>query len=241
MAQWFETWFDSEYYHLLYSHRNYQEAERFIRNILDELSVQQGSTMLDAACGKGRHSILMNSLGCTVCGIDLSQNSIMEAKRHESESLKFEVADLRNFKLDRKFDYVFNLFTSFGYFSNQAENLNVLKQFREHLQPNGMLLIDYMNAIKVESNLIKEEVIIKQDIRFLIKREVRDGCIVKEIYVDAEGGLYFEEIVSAFRLEDFQKMFSSVGFRLIDTFGNYDFEAFDPNESPRLILLAQLS
>ena len=73
---WFSDWFDSKYYHILYTDRDNAEAEHFISNILDFLNPKKEQHILDLACGKGRHSKLLNDLGYRVTGVDLSENSI---------------------------------------------------------------------------------------------------------------------------------------------------------------------
>ena len=59
---WYENWFDSKYYHILYKNRDISEANRFIKNLINKLNLEKNDRILDVACGKGRHSIL-NSLG----------------------------------------------------------------------------------------------------------------------------------------------------------------------------------
>ena len=58
---WFESWFDSKYYHILYQNRDDNEAKYFIDNLLDAFHFKKGARLLDLACGKGRHSIYLNS------------------------------------------------------------------------------------------------------------------------------------------------------------------------------------
>ncbi|MGZ4035978.1 MAG: class I SAM-dependent methyltransferase, partial [Bacteroidia bacterium] len=93
--KWFEGWFDSPYYHLLYKNRDYSEAELFIDNLLSFLKPEQGARFLDIGCGKGRHSIYLNKKGFDVTGIDLAENSISCAKQSENEHLHFYVHDMR--------------------------------------------------------------------------------------------------------------------------------------------------
>ena len=57
---WFATWFDSPYYHILYKERNYREAQVFMDNLTHYLNLPEGATVLDLACGKGRHAIYLN-------------------------------------------------------------------------------------------------------------------------------------------------------------------------------------
>ncbi|HET6992715.1 MAG TPA: methyltransferase domain-containing protein, partial [Bacteroidia bacterium] len=73
---WFESWFDSPYYHLLYGNRDEKEAENFIEVLARFLKAPKGSRALDLACGKGRHSVALYKNGFEVTGIDLSERNI---------------------------------------------------------------------------------------------------------------------------------------------------------------------
>ena len=92
---WFTNWFDSKYYHILYKNRDINEAKFFIENLITKLDLKD-KKILDLACGKGRHARLFNELGFNVVGIDLSLNSINEAKIFENKTLKFFQLDMRN-------------------------------------------------------------------------------------------------------------------------------------------------
>ena len=78
---WFASWFDTPYYHILYKDRDYNEAQLFMDNLTHYLNLPEEAKILDLACGKGRHSIYLNSLGYDVTGADLSENSINEASK----------------------------------------------------------------------------------------------------------------------------------------------------------------
>src|SRR5687768_10522825 len=92
---WFKDWFNSPYYHQLYFKRDESEAAAFINKLIDHLQPVTGAEMLDVACGKGRHSIQLASKGFKVTGIDLSEDSIREAKEFEEPNLEFFVHDMR--------------------------------------------------------------------------------------------------------------------------------------------------
>ena len=83
---WFETWFNTSYYHILYKDRDFAEAELFISKLTDFLQLPQHSKIIDLACGKGRHSIYLNKLGYSVLGLDLSKESIFHNKQLETSS-----------------------------------------------------------------------------------------------------------------------------------------------------------
>ena len=123
---WFASWFDTDYYHILYKDRNDDEAQQFMDNLTHYLNLPEEAKILDLACGKGRHSIYLNSLGFDVTGADLSENSIAEASKFSNKNLRFKEHDMR-ISFEEKYDAIFNLFTSFGYFENDADNLKTQK------------------------------------------------------------------------------------------------------------------
>ncbi len=237
-AEWFSTWFDSEYYHVLYQHRNVQEAQNFLDNLLAYLHPKPDARILDLACGKGRHSVYLNQKGYDVTGVDLAPHSIADAKTYENEKLHFEVHDMREVFRPNAFDFVLNLFTSFGYFASETENVVALKAIAESVKPGGKLVIDFLNADKVVAGLVKEETKTLDGITFQITRHMEGKLIVKTIDFEAEGKPYhFQEKVWALDQEDFHEYFAMTDLRLADTFGNYKLEPYDRQTSDRQIFV----
>ena len=237
-VKWYQNWFNSPYYHILYRQRDNEEAEFFIDNLCDRLKPQENASMLDIACGKGRHAIYLNKKGFDVTGIDLSFSSIKYAKQFENERLRFFQHDMRNLLFINYFDYALNLFTSFGYFASDRDNLNALKSFRKSLKKNGILVLDYFNSQKIINNLVEQEVKTIEGINFNITKKVQDGRIIKTIGFEHKNREYkFQEDVKAFTLSDFQRLFKLSGFEIKEYFGNYSLEQFDEQHSDRLIFI----
>ena len=233
---WFASWFDTPYYHILYKERNYREAQIFMDNLTHYLNLPEKAKVLDLACGKGRHAIYLNQLGFDVTGADLSENSIAIANKNTNESLHFKVHDMR-LPFEEKFDAIFNLFTSFGYFENDADNLNTLIAMKESLTEYGFGVIDFMNANQVIANLVPEETKTVDGIDFHIKRYHIDGYIYKEIDFEDKGEKYhFTEKVHALTLQDFEVLMEEAGIYLLEIFGDYKLKKFHKTESERLIL-----
>ncbi|HEX8574954.1 MAG TPA: methyltransferase domain-containing protein [Flavobacterium sp.] len=234
---WFASWFDTPYYHILYKDRNHTEAQLFMDNITNYLNLPEGAKILDLACGKGRHSIYLNKLGFHVTGADLSENSITEAKKSENQTLHFVEHDMRK-PFDEKFDAIFNLFTSFGYFENEADNLTTLIAIKDSLSEYGFAVIDFMNVDYVIPNLIPNEVKTVEGIDFHIKRFYIEDYIYKEIDFEQNGKkFHFTEKVRAFTLADFEEMMEKAGIFLLDIFGDYKLKKFHKTESERLIMI----
>ena len=238
--EWFSEWFDSKYYHILYQHRDFSEAEFFIKNLTSYLTPADNSRILDLACGKGRHSVFLNKLGFNTVGVDLSPQSIEFANKGKNDRLKFYTHDMRKVETHGPYDYIFNLFTSFGYFEDDNEDLKVLQSVEQGLNDNGVFVLDFLNSKKVIANLVKEEVKILDGISFDITREFESDFVVKTIQFTAEGKEYkFLERVKALGLDRFKELFSQTNLEIQTVFGDYDLSEFDSVNSNRLVIVAK--
>lgn len=234
---WFESWFDTKYYHILYKDRNDEEAQLLMDNLTHYLNLPEDAKILDLACGKGRHATYLNSLGFDVTGVDLSENSIKEASQFTNEKLHFKVHDMREM-CKEKYDAIFNLFTSFGYFEDDADNYKTIKAIHNSLTETGFAVIDFMNVDYVLENLVADEVKWVDGIDFHIQRYYKDGHIYKEIDFEDKGEkFHFIEKVQALRLKDFEKMMEEAGIYLLDIFGDYKLRKFYKTQSERLIMI----
>lgn len=235
--EWFADWFDTKYYHILYQDRNDVEAQLFMQNLIDFLKLKKGNKILDLACGRGRHSIYLNSLGFKVKGVDLSKNSIKFAKQFKKENLKFSVHDMRK-SFNKKYHAIFNLFTSFGYFNDDNTNIKVLKNIKNGLKKNGVAVIDFMNIETVTSNLTAKEVVIKDNIEFFITRKTEDNKIIKDIKFTVKGeNFHFTEKIQCLTLDTIKTYIYKADLKLNHIFGDYNLNEFDITNSKRLILI----
>lgn len=240
MSNWFATWFDTEYYHKLYNNRDESEAQRFISNILDYLKLPAGSKVLDIACGKGRHAKAISERGYDVVGTDLSPNSIEDANKMATDNLSFFVQDMRESFRENEFDAAFNFFTSFGYFDTEDDNHRAAKAMSDNVKTGGLLLIDFVNKAHALANIAakQSEVQERDDLHFDIERLFTNGRYVKNITVcEKDKCMRFQESLQSLTKEDFLKYFLPLGMELETTFGDYDLNEYNEEQSPRLILL----
>jgi SAM-dependent methyltransferase len=239
-SPWFKSWFASPYYHILYKGRDDKEAQRFLDNLIGFLKPAADSKMLDIGCGRGRHAIHLSKRGFDVTGIDLSMENIQHNKQYESARLHFFVHDMRDVFRPGYFDYVFNLFSSFGYFDCEEDNLKTMNAHAEALKVNGRLVLDYMNAAKICSYFLPSETKIVDGIKFTVKKKVENGKIIKQIsFTDKEQDYVFNEELSILYLDDFSKLLSKYNLKITNTFGDYSLNTFDENNSDRLIIIAE--
>jgi SAM-dependent methyltransferase len=239
---WFKDWFNSPYYHQLYFNRDHQEAANFIDALINYLQPKPGDTMLDVACGKGRHSIHLAQKGFDVTGIDLSEDSIDEALKFETEKLHFYRHDMRLPFWINYYDYAFNFFTSFGYFKTRRENDNAIRTIAQSLKPDGCFVMDYLNVHYAEDNLVHQFDKEIEGVNYFITKWFDETHFYKKIVVEDEAlaePLQYTEKVAKFSLGDFTEMFAYQGLQIQEVFGDYNFGHYDVRKSPRLIMVAK--
>jgi SAM-dependent methyltransferase len=239
--EWFASWFDSVHYHKLYSYRDDAEAARFLDALVAHLKPGPAARALDLGCGSGRHSKQLASRGLRVTGMDLSASSIAEAKKNERARLRFLRHDMRvPFGRD-VFDYVFNFFTSFGYFDNPRDHTAVVRNMAASLKGGGRLLLDYLNVRYAEDRLTSEEA---KEIGGVVYRLTRwaDACHFFKRIVIEDGSIApiaYVERVAKFTLNDFERMFAPHDLAIEEVYGDYRLSPYDSLSSPRLIVVAR--
>ena len=213
-------------------------------NLVKYLKFKQEDRILDLACGEGRHAIYLHKLGFDVTGIDLSPRSVdignRFVRRYEENRLQFFVHDMREVFAVEEYDYVLNLFTSFGYFDKAGENKKSIQAAAAALKKGGTMVIDFFNTEKVLKKLIPYEKKVVEGIEFTIEKRVETGFITKQISFHHEGKDFsFKEKVKSISQKDFLKYFESAGLKLIDFFGDYHLHQFNRIASERMIFIAE--
>ncbi len=240
---WFEDWFNSHYYHLLYNNRDDSEAFDFINKLIAYLQPVNNSTMLDVACGKGRHSKALAEMGFDVTGIDISFNSIEEAIASETDQLHFYRHDMRLPFWINYFDYAFNFFTSFGYFRTKREHDNAIRTISQSLKPGGIFVIDYLNVHYAVNSMEKAFTKEINGTVFHITKWHDDAHFFKQIQVtDAATKTLkhlYTERVAKFTLGDFTDMLAYQDMQVQEVFGDYQLGRYDVRKSPRMIIVAK--
>ena len=239
---WFKDWFNSPYYHQLYFNRDDNEAAAFIDKLIKYLKPLPDSSMLDVACGKGRHSIQLANKDFDVTGIDLSDDSINEALQSQTDKLHFYKHDMRLPFWINYFDYAFNFFTSFGYFKTRREHDNAIRTIAQAVKKDGFFVMDFLNVHYAEDHLIHQSEKEIDGINFIITKWYDETHFYKKVIVEDEAlqePLIYTEKVAKFSLGDFTEMFAYQGLQIQEVFGDYVFSNYDVKKSPRMLMIAK--
>jgi len=237
MMAWYKEWFGEEYLEL-YAHRGPEEAERHA-DFFESLVGDEGAgRILDLACGAGRHTESLRRRGHDVLGTDLSLTLL-----RQSVAPRRVAADMRSLPFaPGSFDWLLNLFTSFGYFETERQNFRVLEEIGRVLVPGGRFLIDLMNLEATLAHLEPYEERKDGDRRVEIRRwwDEATGRINKRIRLFWPGRepRTFLESVRAYRPDEVTIGLRWAGLEVTDTFGDFSGDAYT-RDSERLILVGR--
>jgi SAM-dependent methyltransferase len=234
MTEWFEQWFGEEY-HALYPHRDEEDARRAVALIRRAAPWETGDRLLDLACGPGRHAAELERLGGRVVGFDLSRAMLRRARERTGQGVALVRGDMRALPFrNGSFRLAVNLFTSFGYFRDDAEHRLVLRQVAAALVPGGHFVLDYLNAEQVRRSL-KSVDAIEGDVR-ITRRIGADGrFVIKEIELRDEGRSFVER-VRLYDAEELAALLAEAGLPVRARFGDYNGGPAGP-DAPRVILV----
>ena len=142
-ADWWASYFDTQYLREYQPLFTAEQDRREVSRLLEVLALPDGARVLDCPCGQGRHAHLLAEAGFDVDGLDYSEQLLAIARaRGEGKTLRYLQGDMRRLpgRWTGRFDAVVNLFTSFGFFLEPADDAKVIREFARVLAPDGVLV-----------------------------------------------------------------------------------------------------
>lgn len=234
-----EDWYArsfGELYPLLYRHRDDESAAAETAAFVRTLALDQGDRVADICCGGGRHLAAMRDLGLDAWGMDLSETLLQAAAERPELRGRLVRADLRAIPFhSASFDAAVNLFTSFGYFLDDADNEAALQQMAAVVRSGGKLLVDVMNPRWLRRTL---EPYSRRQIAGLTvenERRIVNGRVVNKIRVhEGEAVRTFTESVRLYEADAFIAMFERAGLGDVQLVGTFAGDTMT-DDSPRMI------
>jgi SAM-dependent methyltransferase len=239
---WYEKWFSNKYYLEIYSHRDEREARDIVNLIQRYVPLSNNDKVLDVCCGAGRHSLELARRGYDVAGFDLSSYLISQAKESLSNAketnlhVEFTIKDMKDFSFGNVFDMAINVFTSFGYFETDEDNFKVFENVKKSLKQGGYFVFDFINSDNLRKTLISESEDEYDGVKVLQKRYIENNFVYKDIYIGEDK---YTERLRLYNTDDINSVFETLGFNVKNTFGDYYGNAFDRENSKRMVYICK--
>lgn len=229
---------------LQFSSRAWAAAGEQVEAIAKLLALTPGMRVLDMPCGPGRHSLELARRGFRVTGVDRTAAFLKEAERRaaaEGLSVEFVRADMREFRRPEAFDAAVNLFTSFGYFDDPAEDRKVLENFFSSLRPGGKLLVDVRGKETLARDFLPRNWVQREGVLLLEEREIIEGWSrIRTRWIVVRDGKC-REFILTLRLysgAELKRLLEEVGFREVELYGDFEGSPYGP-EAKRLIAVGR--
>ena len=240
--EWYEAAFDRTY-PILYPHRSAEEAFTAIDTFAPYL--EDAGTVLDLASGGGRYLEGLRRRGIHAFGVDLSLYLLERSLDEWGHDGRLVQGDMRYLPFGSdSFGAVINMFTSFGYFSLDTDNLMVFREVARVLRPGGAFLFDFINARRVAANLLEESQRESAGYEIIERRRIEDHgkFLVKraELRHAKTGGVeHIEERLRLYTRDDLILMLETVELEPLGVFGDYQGNDFVDGVSERVIVVSR--
>lgn len=239
--EWFEEdsfWLET--YDFLFPAERMQAAEQEVASILALLPVAPRHA-LDLGCGPGRHAVALAQRGVAVTGVDRTTPLLDRAReraRLADVSVEFVQEDMRTFVRPGSYDLTINLFSSFGYWRNADDDVNVLARVLANLAPGGRLIMEMTGREQVPefprerttllddgSTLEESDTLVgnRLDRRWTVRRSGQTRC--------------HEFSHRLYSGPDLSRLLGRAGFADVMLYGNLEGDPFD-EEAERLVAVA---
>ena len=245
-SDWFTEFFNEDYPRI-YSERLSQEAtERETAFAVQALGLREGDRVLDLACGHGRHTVALARRGMVVTGQDLNEDYLRMAREDAARAgVEIETVhgDMRHIPFTGEFDAVINMFTAFGYFDSEDEDVRVLQSVSNALKSDGKLLLDTINREWVLSNYVQNDWHTDDDGNTYLEHREFDlvtGRNRVTFTIVTEDGTRRESPghdVRLYTLTELVRLLDAAGLRLSTLYGDYDGRPYQI-DTPRMIVVA---
>jgi SAM-dependent methyltransferase len=245
-----QVWHEDDYFWetfgpVMFSADRWAGTPKEIDDIIRLAGVMAGTHILDTCCGPGRHALEWSRRGYQVTAIDRTSAYLTEARSKataEGLNVEFVQADMREFIRPNTFDFAHNLYTSFSYFEDPADDAKLLENIFHSLKAGGRLVIE-MAGKEVIARIFQPRTWhpVGNDAFMLEERTLLDGWSrIRSCWRLIQGGKVAEYTYEhrLYSGKDLADLLRQVGFSNIQLFGHLEGDPYDHN-ARRLVALAQ--
>jgi SAM-dependent methyltransferase len=243
-SDWWRTWFGPGYLSL-YDEYLAERTPVEIDQLEALLALRPPLRILDLPCGQGRHAIELARRGYDVTGVDLSPYLLTVAKergRAAGVGVRWLPGDMRQPIPGQTFDVILNLFTSLGYFAEEAEDRKVVDAAAAMLLPGGRFVLEIINGERLMARFeprewftVGQAAVVEQR---SLDRQARRMVVERTVTTPDETEVNFH----ALRLydgRDVEALLRSAGFGTVDLYGDWTGEPLTP-DSQRVLAVGTM-
>jgi SAM-dependent methyltransferase len=228
---------------ILFTTERISAANEEVEQLISLLNLQPGLMICDLCCGVGRHSLELARRQFEVTGVDRTGKYLRKAKtkaKAEGLNIEFVQEDIRSFCWPASFDVVINLFTSFGYFEDAADDKQVLENVYKSLKDGGKLLIDIVGK-EVLARIFQERDWREEDgVIILEERKLGDNwSSIDNRWIIVKDGKQHEHRFSLrlYSAAQLNELLKRCGFGQVEVYGDLSGSAYDQT-AKRLVVVA---
>lgn len=246
MIDWGRDEFWVELAPAVFSKKRLAAAPREAEQILGLLALEHGASVLDLACGSGRHSLALAARGVAVTGVDFAAPLLAEARAEAARlgvDAEWITADIREFERPNAFDAAINMGSSFGLFADDAEILRVARRVRRSLRPGGAFLVEMVGREILARNWRARWWTRDGDAFVLEERTVRPGWKhVDARWIRVERGAHTEygAVQRVFSAAELRALLTRAGFASVAVHGSLAGVDYDEH-ARRLVAVARVA
>lgn len=245
LKNWFVDFFDEDYLRTL-PFLTPQATQSEAEFVLASMELPAGAQLLDVGCGYGRHAMEMAARGYHVVGLDLSLPLLVrggEEAHRRGLTINFVRGDMRELDFDNQFDGAYCLFSTFGYFDDDA-NKQTVANIGRALRPGGKLVLEVLNRDYLISDLPTR--VWWEGEGCVVLEEVDFNYFASRVHVNRsvvfDDGRQVEQEFSlrAYALHEIGRVLHGAGFRVLEVSGGYQVRGrFFGNQSRHLVVVAE--
>ena len=200
----------------------------------------QGKTILDVGAATGNLTAYLSSQGYEVTAIDLSERLIAKAAE---KGITVQQLNMLNIDTLPAFDNIVCIGNTLPHLDSKASVQLFLQKAYKQLTQGGKLVLQLVNF---EKYFAQQQGDYLGSLPLIANDKVK---FERFYYLNAEGKIIFktildntienEELLQPIFADELTQWLTQIGFKVINLYGNFKKDLFDPNASMALIIVAE--